>query len=213
MPRSVTGATYSALVALVNQYTNRSFTADSDATTGLQTAFILTNTRMAEVLRTPEMETTLSLTGSDFPTYTLPDDYLGIRSIIATRSDSTYAMQRTNLLSVRKAQIDNSGGSPTEYCTKGNTLILGPTPASSDTFEVVYYSQPAYLATGTDSNVFTERYPKVYLAGVLSEAYRIIQDTQMADYWEAIFERRLAETQKNAEAETYSGNLITIRNA
>lgn len=210
MPVIYTSNTFSDIVSAMDSYYQRSVTWESP---GMATAVNTALSRIARALSTQEMDTLLSLTTADLP-YTLPADYIEVKAVICTRGSYSNTLVRGNLSTVRgKQQTANNGTIPYEYCIVGNTLDIGPNPATDDTFEVLYTAQVAYLYTGTDTNMISKKYFDVLVAGGLSEAYKMIHDDERSTYWENLFQSRLAEAITYAEKEQWSGTPLVIRSA
>ena len=67
--------------------------------------------------------------------------------------------------------------------------LIGPTPDSDDTLEVLYYEQPRLLSNDFQSNWVTEYAPDLLLYAALLEATPFLKNDERIQTWQALYDR------------------------
>lgn len=157
------------------------YMARSDLTSVIPTFVRLCESRIRDVVRVRDMETTSDLTISSQST-ALPSGFLALRRLII---DST-TYRKMEYVSPDEAWRDLgtiTSGNPEKYTIEGGNLIVFPPPGSSVTGKITYYKAYDALTNDADTNwVLTNAYD-VYLYGSLAEAKAYIEDDEQADKW------------------------------
>ncbi len=69
-----------------------------------------------------------------------------------------------------------TSGTPYEYAIEGENLLVGPTPDSSYTGQMLYYKKFAALSGASDTNWLLTNAPYAYVHGAAIEAFRYVND-------------------------------------
>lgn len=72
--------------------------------------------------------------------------------------------------------VVTTSGCPIEYCIEGENLLVGPTPDSSYTGQMLYYKKFAALSGASDTNWLLTNAPYAYVHGAAIEAFRYVND-------------------------------------
>ena len=67
--------------------------------------------------------------------------------------------------------------------------IITPTPATAQTWEILYYEQPALLGEDFQTNWLTEYAPDVLLYATLLEATPFLKNDERIQTWQAMYDR------------------------
>lgn len=79
-----------------------------------------------------------------------------------------------------KNWISSTTGQPVEYTVEGENLILGPTPDTNYTGQMLFYKKFDALVNDSDTNWLLTNAFGAYLHGTLAEAYRYTRNTEQA---------------------------------
>lgn len=145
----------------------------------------------------------------------LPTDFISEKAAyLYDSTQATPSSQYTYLEKVRRdewfekrtAADDNTDQQFPQTQTPGSTddttlryaiwdekLWLYPTPQTAVVVVCDYWAVLTDLSSGSDSNLFTTRYPQVVRAGALAEAYAFLHEDERAALWTARFEGLLAK--------------------
>jgi hypothetical protein len=161
--------TYSDLTTKVQSYLSR-----TDLATQVDDAILLFeseyNTRKGVWRR--QATATLTATAGT-PTIDLPVDF-----------ERPHSLTRVGYLPVNFTSLDGaapyrgpSNGVPVVAAVyPGDKLLLAPTPDSAYQYELIYYPRLDGLSTINPANWLVEKYPHIYLYGVLSYMQDYIRD-------------------------------------
>lgn len=158
--------------------------------------------RVQRVLRIPPQEKSVTIT-YDGDTFTdgeipIPNDYLRLIAMTATRSDGTeYEVKQKDLSSVLNDRY-LGGSEPHSFARRGGVWVFGPTPAVDTVIRIDYYSEFSALSASTDSNFLTEGPTDLVIYGALSFAGDWFIDKR-APIWEARFQSIVAELQAQSD--------------
>jgi hypothetical protein len=84
-------------------------------------------------------------------------------------------------------------GTPRFYADYNySNWFIAPTPSDEFPYEIVYYEQPVYLDTDSQTNWFTEYAPNALLYGALLEAQPFLKNPEMISVWEGFYNRAIA---------------------
>jgi len=67
--------------------------------------------------------------------------------------------------------------------------LITPTPAATDTLEVLYYEQPRFLDNETQTNWLTEYAPDLLLYATLLEATPFLKNDERMQMWQTTYDR------------------------
>lgn len=131
----------------------------------------------------------------DYPTitgtsmYSLPADFARVRSL--RRTDLGRELMSVGLRTIDRSVI--TSGTPYAYAMDGANVHLYPTPDQVYPLELRYWKMPAQLVNDTDVPTLPADYHSMLIYWAVSEAYAAEDDSQTAQYWQAKYDRDLAE--------------------
>ena len=84
-------------------------------------------------------------------------------------------------------------GTPKFYCDYNyENIMVVPTPAETNPFEMLYWQLPPPLDITLQTNFFTEYTPNALLDGALVRAFNFLKNAEQAAVWQAAFDRDMA---------------------
>lgn len=162
---------------------------DTDVTDATVESFIaMLEGKLNRQLRSSHMETTVTVTGVSPGTteYTLPTDYLALRSVTSEGSPMT----------AKPAQIIReglSGTGPLYYAVEGRKLLFSPAVPDAVDVEVTYFRAVPALSDVNTSNWLLENYPDVYLTGSLAHMELYKSNDERIPLLKAALDEAIAE--------------------
>jgi hypothetical protein len=198
---------YSELKTNIANYLNR-----SDLTGQLDMFIDNVEGELNRRVRTKEMIKRATAT-ADAQYLSLPTDWLeGINVEIASNNFSPLFQQSVESLDVYRKSINNATGQPVYYAFVDSTIELAPTPDSSYTLQLTYYSKVDALSDSNTSNFVLANHPDVYLYGALKHASIYLMEDDRVAMFSALFEKALEEIKMEQEkAEFGKGSLMQRR--
>lgn len=198
---------YSELKTNIANYLNR-----SDLTGQLDMFIDNVEGELNRRVRTKEMIKRATAT-ADAQYLSLPTDWLeGINVEIASNNFSPLFQQSVESLDVYRKSINNAIGQPVYYAFVDSTIELAPTPDSSYTLQLTYYSKVDALSDSNTSNFVLANHPDVYLYGALKHASIYLMEDDRVAMFSALFEKALEEIKMEQEkAEFGKGSLMQRR--
>lgn len=76
--------------------------------------------------------------------------------------------------------LSSTTGRPSQFTVEGENIVLGPTPDSAYTGQLLFYKKFDALSGDTDTNWLLANAFGAYLHGTLCEAYRFIRNNEQA---------------------------------
>lgn len=117
---------------------------------------------------------------TDAPTdrnrYRLPADYLAIDFIVAGGSRDQYSYQTPSANFQSESARYAFPRPASVYTIYGDYLYLSNEPTTDTTVLFGYYQQLDRLTLTTDTNLLATDHPDVYIAAMIVEVYKILQD-------------------------------------
>jgi hypothetical protein len=155
--------------------------------------------------RMEQRATYIALVGS--PYVVLPPDYLESRNFVLI--DGT---QRIELRSVSPVSLEimfptTNPGRPQAYAVIGNEARLMPVPDKSYTIEMMYFAMLPNLVT--TANWLILNHPRVYLFGVLKDAFAWLKDGDAAQLYASLYEDAVSKLVNSAKLEAWSTSSLT----
>ena len=173
---------YSELKTNIANYLNR-----SDLTGQMDMFIDNVEGELNRRVRTKEMIKRATAT-ADAQYLSLPTDWLeGINVEIASNNFSPLFQQSVESLDVYRKSINNSTGQPVYYAFVDSTIELAPTPDSSYTLQLTYYSKVDALSDSNTSNFVLANHPDVYLYGALKHASIYLMEDDRVAMFSALF--------------------------
>lgn len=143
-------------------------------------------------LRVSEMVTTTTLT--EAASIALPTGFLGVVSIYLD-TDPRVALTPTTKTAMDR--YHRTGQTACEYAIEDGVLYLNPSPQTTETINLTYYSRVAVLSADTDENDILTNYPSIYIYGALTHHAALKQDQNKAAMWKIAYDNALHGAQKN----------------
>jgi hypothetical protein len=186
----------------------------SDLTARIPEFISLAESRINRNLRIRAMEskqTASTIAGQQ--NLALPAGFLQMRNVQVNTSPVT-AMQYVSPEMFDRLYGGRGGsGTPQFYSVIANEMQLGPTPASVQTIEMVFYKKFDALSADGDTNWVLTNAPDLYLYGALLDAEPFLMNDQRVGLWQAAFDRSVIELQDQDDRDRHSGSAMRISTA
>ena len=199
--------TYAELKTNIANFLNR-----SDLTSQIDFFIDATEAEFNRRLRVKDMIKRATAT-ADAQYISLPTDWLeAINVQIDGNSFRPLFQQSIESLDVYRKANNNVTGLPVYYALVDNTIELAPTPDSSYTLQLTYYSTIDALSDSNTSNFISNSYPDAYLYGALKHASIYLMEDDRVALFTQQFEKALEEMRLEQEkAEFGKGSLMQRR--
>ena len=199
-------ASYSDLLASVASWMNR-----TDLTAVIPDFVTISESKIAKELRLRQQITTTSITASvSTRSAPLPTDWLELENISVHGTPDTPLQYVT--IEHMDAKYPESGWSarPFVYTIEGDNVILGPTPDSAYTIDIIYYARFPTLATASTNWLMTN-HPNVYLYACLREGAFFTKDAAGAVQWDGLFKQEVKALQDQDDNASHSGSALRVK--
>jgi len=200
--------TYAELQTVIADFLDR-----DDQTERIKTFINLTEATMDRRLRHWRMERRSTAT-ADTQYTTFPTDLLEpIRFSLQTNPPHAVELiGQSEMMDRREASADTAGA-PRYYAITDGSIELFPTPDSTYTLEMVYYSSIDKLSTSNTSNWVLQYHPDAYLYGALVHSAPFLGEDARMQTWGALFQSAIdAINMENEKAKSGgSGRRLKIR--
>jgi hypothetical protein len=199
--------TYSELKTNIANYLNR-----SDLTGQMDMFIDNVEGEINRRVRRKEMIKRATAT-ADAQYLSLPTDWLeGINVEITSNDFSPILQQSIESLDIYRKSINNKTGQPVYFAFVDDTMELAPTPDTSYTLQLTYYSKVDALSDSNTSNFLSNNHPDVYLYGALKHASIYLMEDERVAMFSQLFEKTLEELKMEQEkAEFGKGSLMQRR--
>ena len=101
---------------------------------------------------------------------------------------------------------DNASGTPIKK------VKLGPSPAGTYTYSMMFYKKIDALATDNTTEQMLTNNPDVYLYGALLEAEPFLMNDQRVQLWATAFQESLSALQEQDNKDRHSGSAMRVMN-
>ena len=105
-----------------------------------------------------------------------------------------------------------STGTPQMYTIIADEIQLGPTPASVQTIEMLFYKKFDALSALATTNWMITNAPDVYLYGCLLEAEPFIMNDPRVQLWATAFKQAITDMQEQDNKDRHSGSALRVMN-
>ncbi len=171
----------------------------SDLTAHMSTFIAQCESDIRSDVRSPDMETTATLTLSS-RTVALPAGCLSVRRIVMNKTTSPWDLDYLTPSSLYSSSIyHESGGDPAAFTIEGNNLVFAPEPANSPEALIHYFKAFDAFTLDSDTNALSQNHPNVYLYGMLKYVGVFLHDTEKAGLWSQMYASSVAKV--NGEAQ------------
>lgn len=162
--------------------------------------------RLNRALRVPEMEADATATVTS-GLFTLPDDFLALRSVYVDASPS-YPLTQVGLAQLQD-MYGGLSGIPAHFAMQsGSEMILGPSPTDSTALLINYYAKIPALSESQTANWLLTAHPDLYLAASLVEGFTYTRDLAGMQVWQARSTDMIADLEKQGRKKAHGGTLV-----
>jgi hypothetical protein len=182
--------TYDSLLEDVRRYLERGFTAESDGIVYEQLPRLVTlgERRIARELKIEgfirAVTTPLQI---GVAVYRKPDRW---RDTVSMSINGTPIFARSYEYCRNYWPDESQTDTPEFYADYDyQHWLLTPTPAATDTLEILYYEQPRFLGEDFQTNWLTEYAPDLLLYATLLEATPFLKKDERIQMWQAMYDR------------------------
>jgi len=196
-------STYSELQTAVGSWLNR-----SDLTSNIPDFIKLAEASFNRVLRTRnQIKRATSTVSTQFVTQ--PTDLLELYNI-QINSSPIRRLEQVSLTKIDELKEGSSdSGKPLYFSITGSDFELYPTPDTSYTLELVYYSTITSLSDTNTTNFLLTNHPDIYLYGTLVQAEPYLMNDERIGTWGALLGKAIEELRVSDErSQTESGTLV-----
>ena len=196
-------SSYSELQTAVGSWLNR-----SDLTSNIPDFIKLAEASFNRVLRTRnQIKRATSTVSTQFVTQ--PTDLLELYNI-QINSDPIRRLEQVSLTKIDELKEGSSrSGKPLYFSITGADFELYPSPDTSYTLELVYYSTITSLSDTNTSNFLLTNHPDIYLYGTLVQAEPYLMNDERIGTWGALLGKAIEELRVSDErSQTESGTLV-----
>lgn len=199
-------ATYADLLASVASWSHR-----TDLTAVIPDFVSLAEARISRDLRLrKQITTSTALTTANVQSVPLPADWLEFENVSAAGSPE---MQLTYVPVEHLDSRFPSGGTtgrPVFYTIEADNLLIGPTPDTAYTLNLIYYARFPALATNSTNWLMTN-HPNIYLFACLIEAMFYTQDADQLSLFNNRYQAELNQLQTVDDRSTHSGSALRVK--
>lgn len=178
-------------------------------------AIFMAEATIARRVRLRDQETSIELSATARST-PLPDNYLSMRSV-ALNTTLGRSIDYLTPERIRESPIWLNQGFRNEednvasaYTIEGNNIILAPapTPEAPTPLLITYYRRYDGLVSNTDTNSLLQNHFDIYLYAYLNALATYLQETDIADRYERMFEKAVAEVTRSERWGRFSGSAL-----
>ena len=200
-------STYSELKTAVENWLDR-----DDLTARVPEFIVLCEARFNRALRIRAMETKESAsTVAGQRGLALPTGYIQMRNL-QINSNPITPMRYVTPEIYDRLYGGTSTGTPEFYTILSDEIQLGPTPASVQTIEMLFYKKFDALSDVTTTNWMITNAPDAYLYGALLEAEAFVGNDPRIQLWAKGFETATNSLQEQDNKDRHSGSALRVMN-
>ena len=145
---------------------------------------------------------------------TLPTDTLEITRIVVDVSPPITLEYLTPEEISERRSVLNSTGRPYYFTVIGGStgqLEVLPSPDSTYTSSIVYYTKIPALTDSATTNWLLSSHPDIYLYGLLVEAEPYLKNDERLPVWASQLDKSLAELRLQGQRKLHSGSSLRMR--
>lgn len=140
----------------------------------------------------------------------LPADFWGVETVWIDGSNKTPLAQVT-IEDLRRSHPSTATGTPVMFAIEGETIWLGPIPATGTDVEVTYWQTIPALGSGQATNWLLTDHPDLYIAATLSWLHGYVQDDNNENRWRTKAEVILESVNRSTKRRTINSGPIAAR--
>lgn len=199
-------STYTELQTAIKNWSKR-----SDLDSIIPDFIALTEAKIARDIRLRSQVTSTTLTCTpDQRSVALPTGWLEFENVTRVGSPDTQ-MLYVPIQHLDSKYPGNSGTSgPVVYSIEGTNMLLGPTPDSAYSIDVLYYKRFDPLST-TPTNWLLTNHPSIYLFGALAELAMYTMDDEKMTVWQSRYKGEIDALQTSDDNGQFSGSALRIK--
>tara|TARA_B100000949_G_scaffold174500_1_gene155028 strand:- start:509 stop:1141 length:633 start_codon:yes stop_codon:yes gene_type:complete len=186
----------------------------TDLTARIPEFIELAEANFNRVIRQPDMVTKNDSFSLASRYNTLPSDVLEIVRIVVDLTPVIVLEYLTpEEISERRGAM-TATGKPYYFTVIGgssNQLEIVPSPDSTYTSSIVYYTRIPALSDSATTNWLLDSHPDVYLFGTLSEAEPYLKNDERFPVWRSRLDRALTDLKLQGQRELHSGSSLRMR--
>lgn len=198
--------TYTELKASIGDWLNR-----TDLTSAIPDFISLAEAQIERQLRTRQM---IVRSNADISTEyaALPGGFLETKSfkLTSTNPVTPLIFQTIDALD-DLSRLYSSPSRPKYFGIVGGQVRVVPSPDTSYTTELIYYSTLSKLSSTVSSNWLLAASPDVYLYGSLLQAAPYLQDDARIPVWSNLYDKALTDLQTADDRGATSGGSMSAR--
>ena len=156
-------------------------------------------------LRVSEMVQSTTLT--EAASITLPTGFLGVVDVYLD-TDPRVALTPTTKTALNRSH--RTGQTACEYAIEDGVMYLNPSPQTTETINLTYYSRVANLSADSDTNDILTNYPSIYVYGALTHHAALKQDAQKAALWKVGYDNAINGATKSDLMTKYAGAPLKV---
>jgi len=150
--------------------------------------------------RTQEESSSITTSAGD-ATYELPANFARMIDLFNSETH-----QLPQPLDIREYDnLSKSEGQPYAYAVIGNQITFYPTPNAAYPFTLRYWRLPADMVAETDQPEIPVQYHELLIAYAMKKAFQREDDLQMAQAWEAQWEKGILKMRGEVQADVFDG--------
>lgn len=199
--------TYTELKAALADWLNR-----TDLTSQIPDFITLAEAEMKRRLRRSTTRTTLSISANET---TAPSDMAELRSAYlesaSPSQDLPLRLCTPEMLAERRARSSDVAGRPTDIMYTAGKIIVEPTPDTTYTARITYFTQLTALSSSVASNTVLSEAPDAYLYGSLLQAEPFLEHDTRVPLWQAKFDNAINQLNTWRENEEYGASIKDVR--
>ena len=186
----------------------------TDLTARIPEFIELSEANFNRVIRQPDMVTKNDSFSITSRYNTLPSDTLEIVRIVLDLTPVIVLEYMTpEEISERRVSM-SATGKPYYFTVIGgstNQLEVVPSPDSTYTSSIVYYTRIAALSDSATSNWLLAAHPDIYLFGTLVEAEPYLKNDERMPMWTSRLDKALTALRLQGERELHTGSSLRMR--
>jgi len=183
-----------------------------DLTDRIPEFIALAEARFNRVLRLRSMESKYTAdTVAGQRNLALPASYIQMRNFQVNTSPLTTLSYVTPEIYDR-LWGGSTQGTPKFYTILANEVSFGPTPASVQEVEMLFYKKFENLSGSVATNWMITNAPDIYLYGSMLEAEPFIMNDERVPLWAQALQRGISDLQEQDNKDRHSGSALRVMN-
>jgi len=183
-----------------------------DLTDRIPEFIALAEARFNRVLRLRSMESKYTAdTVAGQRNLALPASYIQMRNFQVNTSPLTTLSYVTPEIYDR-LWGGSTQGTPKFYTILANEVSFGPTPASTQEVEMLFYKKFENLSGSVATNWMITNAPDIYLYGSMLEAEPFIMNDERVPLWAQALQRGISDLQEQDNKDRHSGSALRVMN-